>query len=521
MSRRAGLLLPLFSAASTRSWGVGELPDLAPFAEWLAAAGFTRLMILPIGTMAEGDTSPYSAVSAMAIDPIYIALDDVPDFVRAGGTDALPSDARAALDDARASTTVQYDRIRVAKQEAFDRAFVQFLADEWEQLTTRAASFAAYIGRERWWLDDYALYQAVVRATGATDWRTWPERLRARDPSAIDEARRQLSRDVLRQQYLQWIAETQWQEARAAARAHGVSVIGDLPFVVGHQSADVWARQQEFWLDVSAGAPPDAFSDTGQDWKLPTYDWQTIAGTDYEWLRQRGRRMAALYDGFRVDHLVGFFRTYGKPAVGKPFFSPSDEPTQIRQGERILQIFQESGAAVLAEDLGTVPDYVRAAMARLGVPGHKVLRWERRWREPNQPFIDPAAYPTVSVALTGTHDTEPIAMWWDVADPPERVAFAAQPAVHARGGVDPAQSFDHRIRDLVLDLAYTASSDDVFVTVPDLFGWRDRINTPGTVNDVNWTWRLPWPVDQLMQVPDAIERAHAIRALALASMRLA
>lgn len=520
MSRRAGLLLPLFSAASSRSWGVGELADLAPFAEWLAAAGFTRLMILPIGTMANGDSSPYSAVSAMAIDPIYIAMDDVPDFVRAGGVDALTPDSRAALEEARASSTVRYDRIRFAKTEAADRAFAQFLSDEWEQLTTRAAAFAAYIGRERWWLDDYALYQAVVRATGAADWRTWPERLRARDAGAIDEARRQLGRDVLRQQYLQWIAETQWQEARAAARAHGVSVIGDLPFVVGHMSADVWARQHEFWLDVSAGAPPDAFTDEGQDWKLPTYDWQTIARTDYDWLRQRSRRMAALYDGFRVDHLVGFFRTYGKPPVGKPFFNPGDEASQIHQGERILTIFQQSGAAVLAEDLGTVPDYVRATMARLDVPGHKVLRWERRWREPGRPFIDPAAYPTVSVALTGTHDTEPIAMWWDEAEVAERIAFAAQPAVQARGGVDPAQPFNDRIRDLVLDLAYASASDDAFVTMPDLFGWRDRINTPGTVNDINWTWRLPWPVDRLMQVTDFVDRARVSYALAVASGRL-
>ncbi len=269
--------------------------------------------------------------------------------------------------------------MRRAKIEALDLAFASFLRDEWQVMTARAAALAAYIARERWWLDDYALFQAIAGAAGTGDWPAWPPPVRDREPRALDEARRHFAREVLRQQYLQWIAETQWHTARAAARARGVRIVGDLPFVVATDSADVWARRGEFMIDVSAGVPPDAFSDTGQDWALPTYRWDVIAGTNFSWMRQRARRMAALYDSVRIDHLVGFYRTFGRTSAGHAFFNPADEPTQTWQGEQILRIFLESGAEVLAEDLGTVPDFVRASMARLGVPGCKVLRWERHY----------------------------------------------------------------------------------------------------------------------------------------------
>ncbi len=518
MTRRAGVILPLFSAASCESWGIGELPDLAPLSRWLGDGGFSRLMILPIGPMAAEQASPYSAVSAMAIDPIYIAVSRVPDFVAGGGEAALPEDARAALATARHSRRIVYEAVRRAKDAALEIAFARFTADEWEQLTPRAAALAGYIARERWWLDDYALFTALGRALGTPLWRTWPDALRTRQADAVDDLRRQLAREVLRHQYLQWIAETQWQDAREAARAAGVTVIGDLPFVVCHDSADVWTRQDEFLLDVSAGAPPDAFSETGQDWHLPTYNWPAMAATDYEWLRLRARRMAALYDGFRVDHLVGFYRTFGRPPEGEPFFTPAHEPDQVRQGERILTIFRESGAELMAEDLGIVPDYVRESLARMGVPGSKVLRWERRWRDPEQPFIEPSTFPPMSVAMTGTHDTEPLALWWESASPKERWLFTQLPACRIRD-VGPDDGWNHTVRDVLLEIAYSAGSNDIYAPLPDLFGWRDRINVPGTVGDSNWSWRLPWPVDALVHTPDAVERAVFCRALALASFR--
>src|SRR5262249_28960991 len=148
----------------------------------------------------------------------------------------------------------------------------------------------------------------------------------------------------------------------------------------------------------------------------PMYDWDAIAADDFRWLRERARRNADLFDGYRIDHLVGFYRTYGRSrAGGEGFFSPAEEWAQIALGECVLDVFRSAGAEVFAEDLGTVPDAVRASLARVGVPGLRVLRWEREWHTDGWPFRDPAAYPARSVATSGTHDTEPLAAWWDAA----------------------------------------------------------------------------------------------------------
>jgi len=512
--RHAGLLLPLSAATSSESWGIGELPDLLPLSRWLASAGFDRLMILPIGVVTPGDTSPYASQSAMAIDPTYIGLAHVPDFEAAGGVNALSAGARADLDAARAAEQVDYARVHRAKHEALALAFEWFHQHEWSIRSTRALSLASFISREGWWLDDWALYAAAAGAIGTADWRAWPEPIRDRHPAALDDVRRQLERQMLHHQYLQWQADLQWQGACLLARSEGVTVFGDMPFMVSAASPDVWARRDEFMLDVSLGVPPDAFSDTGQDWGMPTYRWDRIASTDYAWMRQRARRMDELYGGYRLDHLIGLFRTYGRPPQGDPFFNPADEAAQIAQGEALLEIFLEGDAVVIAEDLGVVPPFARVSMLKLGVPGCKVMRWERDWDAPGHPFLDPAQYPEVSAAMTGTHDTETLAGWWAVATPDERQAALALPLMRAAGLTDATMPWTDALRDAWLATAYESGSEELFVPAQDVFGWVDRINVPGTFNDRNWTWRLPWRVDHLMDVPAAQERAKFCRKLA-------
>jgi 4-alpha-glucanotransferase len=518
MSRHAGVAVPLFSIPSRGAWGIGEIPDLGVLSAWMASAGFSRVMLLPIVTMGADQTSPYSASSAMAIDPLYVAVGDLEDFVLAGGIAALSETTRFDLELAQGAHRVQYAAIRRAKREALELAFARFMLAEWAQLTPRGSELARYAAHERWWLDDYALFQAIAEQQ-AGSWRDWPAPIRDRDPKALDETRRRLSRRVLFHQYVQWIAEGQWQRARASAAAQGVTIIGDLPFVVDLHSADVWARADEFLLDVSLGVPPDAFSATGQDWGLPVYRWDVIAGRGFSWIHQRARRMAALFGAFRIDHVIGFYRTYGRPKQGEPFFIPRDEGSQLALGETVLRIFRESGAGVIAEDLGTVPGFLRPSLERLGVPGCKVLRWEREWDANGQPFVDPAMYPPLSAALTGTHDTHTLADWWDHAGYDERRAFLDLPAMRSLGITHLAQPWSAELRDAILTTAYESGSIEVIVPIQDVFGWRDRINVPGTVTEDNWTWRLPWPVDELAAVPAAVERAEYCRALATATGR--
>jgi 4-alpha-glucanotransferase len=427
-ARRAGLLVPLFSIPSTRSWGIGEIGDLEPMCGWLARAGQRVLLMLPINEMPVGESSPYSALSAMAIDPQFITLAAVEDFAAIGGEDALDPEWRARLAAARAASAVDYESVRALKSMALHLAFAQFQDYEWKRDTARAARFRAYTDEQAWWLDDYALFRALHAHHGERAWTDWPQPVRDRTPEALTNARIELDEQVRYRKYVQWIAGEQWTAARS--RMSGVSLFGDLPFAVSGDSADVWARQDEFNPALSVGVPPDAFSATGQDWGLPAYRWDVLADRDFDWLVQRARRNADLFDGYRVDHLVGFYRMFVRPlGGGNGVFMPAAQAEQTALGERILRIFGDAGAEIIAEDLGIIPDFVRESLTRLGIPGYRVFRWERHWHQPGQPYRDPAEYPPTSVATSGTHDTEPLVIWWERAEIEERRAAMEIPSI--------------------------------------------------------------------------------------------
>jgi len=503
--RQAGLLLPLFSVRVPGSWGVGEIPDLVPLAAYARAAGFSAVQVLPVNEASRGQNSPYSALSAFAIDPVYASLSQLPDFAAAGGLGALePRDREelAQLDRARA---VAWPRVRAVKGRALDLAFRAFYEKEWLPRSLRAAELSAFCVEVAPWLDDYALFAALHDDVFAgRSWTTWPAPLRDRDPAALDQARAELFERILYYSWLQWQLDLQWREARAATNKVGVELWGDLPFMVAPDSADVWARVGEFRLDARVGVPPDAFSATGQDWGLPVYRWDVMEKNDFAWMAERARRSAELYGAYRVDHVVGLYRTYYRPDDGgPPAFIPAEEPGQIRNGETMMRIFSK-GARVIAEDLGVVPDFVRRSLAALAIPGYRVLRWEKD----DTVFRDPAAWPAVSVATTGTHDTESSADWYDQLSEKERLAFLEIPGLAALKARAPA-AFDDGVRDAILGLIYASAAELCLVPYQDAMGARERTNTPGTVNDQNWSYRLPAPVEELLRQP-AVARLRAL-----------
>ena len=512
-SRLSGVLVPLFSIPSTRSWGIGEIGDLAPFAAWLRAAGFSLVQVLPLNEMTAGGQSPYSAMSAMAIDPIFISVADLEDFRALGGASAMGAAWQERLAAARAAATVDHRLVREVKNPALRAAFKRFATVDLEHGTLRAQRFHAWSVGAAWWLDDYALFRALHARESERSWVEWPPPLRNREEDTLRGAALELTAEILYRRYLQWVAAEQWTASRQALA--GIEVYGDLPFMVDADSADVWTRQGQFRLDASVGAPPDAFSATGQRWGLPPYRWDVCAATRYEWLALRARRTAELYDGYRIDHLVGFYRTFIFPdgqATG--YFAPADPREQVALGEQILRVVEAAGARIIAEDLGTVPDYVRDSLNRLGIPGYRVLRWEREWGVASRPFRDPDAYPEASVATTGTHDTDTLAVWWDGLNDVERSRVGAIPALKCRlpDGIDIAHaSFSTTVRDSLLEMLYASGSDFLILPVQDLFGWRDRINVPALIADSNWTWRLPWLSDTLLEQPEAAERATTLR----------
>ena len=522
-TRRSGILVPLFSIPSSRSWGIGDIGDVRPFTSWLAGAGQRILQLLPLNEMAGGASSPYSALSAMAIDPIYISLPDVPDFMALGGLAALSVEECERLAFAQRSPRIEYEIIRPIKHRALRMAFERFVEGEWSTGSERADSLRDYVAGEGWWLDDYTLFRAAHDREHARPWWEWPEDLRFRSPHGLSDARSALAGEIRFHQYVQWLAGQQWAAARQAAAANGVAIFGDVPFMVDHHSADVWTYQTSFHLDRSVGVPPDAFSADGQDWGMPAYNWDVLAVNGFDWLRERARRSATLFDGYRVDHLVGFYRTYSRLRSDRsqPAFAPADQPSQLRLGESVLRAFKSAGAEVIAEDLGVIPSFVRASLALLGVPGYRVFRWERRWHDPGQPFIDPTEYPAVSVATTGTHDTETLAVWWDSCPHEERYAVLATPTIRRlldRGDIV-NEPFVPQVRDVLLQGLLAAASNIVLMPIQDIFGWRDRINTPATVSPENWSYRLPWFSDELHASEAAAERQQRMRAWTLESRR--
>ncbi len=482
-TRRAGISVPLFALRSSRSWGIGEIGDIPEASRWLYAAHQSVLQILPLNELAPDESSPYSSLSAMAIDPQFISI-----WMLDGGDD-LERQYQRDIEAVRASARIDYLSVRRLKTKALRVLFNRFYESEWLRDTEHAAALRAYGVREAWWITEYSLFRAIRAQQGERPWTEWPEGLRDRQPAALDIARAELAREVLFYQYVQWIGDEQLRQVRHATP--DLEILGDFPFMVTRDSADVWSRRHDFVLDAQVGTPPDAFSETGQEWGLPPYNWDVARQSDFAWLRMRARRMAALFDGFRIDHLVGFYRTYVRPYDDRlPRFDPVEEQEQLALGEAIVGIMLDSGADVSAEDLGTVPPFVRRSLSSLGVPGYKVLRWE-----PDAPQM----FPPVSIAMTGTHDTETVAVWWESLLPDER----------ARYGMTSA-AYTSEVRDVLLEVMFNAGSNLILLPVQDVFGWRERINLPATISNSNWTYVLPWPVDRMLMEPEAVACARRL-----------
>jgi 4-alpha-glucanotransferase len=513
-TRRAGVLVPLFSLrgrpGGSTGFGVGEIPDIVPFARWAARAGFSVVQLLPVNEVSGGETSPYAASSAFALDPVYLGLDACEDFAAIGGRGALTDEDRAAIDAMADAPTVRWTLVRALKGRLLQRAFAHFRDREWRSGSARARAFDEFCASSKAWLDDYALF-AALHDKHETWWRDWPAPLRDRDPAALARAREELADAILGKRWVQWQLDEQWRHARWVAGEAGVQLMGDLPFMVSIDSADVWAHPEAFELDKRVGTPPDAFSAEGQDWGLPLYDWKALEKTDFAWIRARAARSAELYGLYRVDHVIGLYRTYyrttdpqaesaNKTAAG---FSPPEEKDQIALGERLLPILAE-GAEVVAEDLGMVPDFLRPSLTKLGIPGYKVMRWEK---EEDGSFRDPAEYPPLSVATNGTHDITTNAEWWDTLEPEEKKALLAVPGLtHLTAD----QPFDEAVRDALLRVVWQSPAALVLVPFQDALGSRERVNVPGTVAETNWSYRTAMDLTALEADGATVDRLRRL-----------
>lgn len=508
--RSAGALIPVFSIRASNDWGVGGMTELAGLGPLLERGGFRVLMVLPLLEPSPGQESPYSPVSAFALDPLYVSIDEVPDFVALGGRDAFDDADRAALAQARGAVSVRHDLVRPLKQKHLARCAARFFA---EGESERREDFALFREQTAEWLDEYALFRAL-KERHPESWRSWPEALRAHQD--LDAVKAELHERIQTLEYMQWIALRQLEGARAALAEHGISLGGDEPFLTAEDSADVWSRQDLYRFDATVGAPPDAFSETGQDWGLPPYNWDRIREEGYALFRARGHHAARQFDLTRIDHVVGLYRTYHRPLEGHGgWFVPEHEHEQLAQGEAVLSAFAEGGAALIAEDLGVIPDFVRESMDRLKMPGFRVMRWEER----DGRFRLTHEWPEISVATNGTHDTETTAAWWESLQPHEREKLYAYEKLGALPR-EVSTTYNRFVHDAMLETLYGSPSHLAIFPVQDLFGLRERINVPNTVGPHNWSWRLPWSLESMASEDHVLAQLDALHERAQRTGRL-
>ena len=485
-SRTAGILLPLSAMRAPADWGVGDFNSLKAWLGFLSAQGAKFVQILPLQETAPEMTCPYAAMSAFATDPVYMDMADVPDV------QASP-EAQAALralqpDIARwhAAARAPFCAVKKAKLEVLRLGYHRFLKDHAAAKTARWRAFEAYRAAQAGWLRDYAVFRALKEVFAWQTWTAWPEKLRDFDADAVAEFEAQYRELVLFYAYIQWLLDGQLRKAKVTAQRCGMYIFGDIPFATNLDSAEVWAERENFRLGCEIGAPADQFSRDGQRWGLPAYDWDYLQTHNWDLWRRKIRRVTELYDIFRLDHLVGFFRTYVfTPESPRGDFDVQGEANQMARGRNFLNMVLEEaqGKLPVGEDLGVIPPFVRRMLVDLRIPGYKVLRWER---EDNGYYREPRHYPQISLATTSTHDTETLRGWWETMDIYERKNIWEMISAQKTDGNVP---FNRDTQRAILRRVLGANSALALFAWQDLTGELARINVPGLVSDENWTYR--------------------------------
>jgi 4-alpha-glucanotransferase len=466
--RRAGLLLHPTSLP-----GPLEQGDLGPeayrFVEFLARSGLSVWQTLPLGPTHE-DFSPYQCLSVHAGNPRLINPDLLVEWGWLGEKGLNPT---ASCSDWLAVAHNGFQRHGGEAAQAEYHDFVQ---------------------AHDHWLQDYALYTALRGEQQDRSWVQWPAPLRDREPVALEEARRRLAATIEGVRFEQFVFFRQWHQLRRYANERQVLLFGDIPIFVAHDSAEVWAHRELFSVDEHgqaikvAGVPPDYFSETGQRWGNPQYDWDRMQAGNFQWWVERIATQLDLFDLARIDHFRGFEAYWEIDASAE---LAVDGRWVKAPGEALFECLQArfDPLPLVAEDLGTITPEVDALRARFGLPGMKVLQFAFDG-DPKNLYL-PHHHETDSVVYTGTHDNDTSLGWFNALD-------AGQQAM-VRGYLANSQE---EMPWLLIRAALMSVARLCMVPMQDFLAMDSgqRMNRPGTDNG-NWKWRFQWE-----QVPEGLEQ---------------
>lgn len=472
--RGSGVLLHISSLPSP--FGIGDMgPQAYEFVDFLSIARQSYWQVLPLNpTNEQRDDSPYSTNSSFAgnillisprllLEHGYIKSMDTSLFTDVNPKRAAYKEARDYKEDLLKSAYVS------AKERHFDPGFEQFCNKEAE------------------WLDDHSLYKALASEFQNVPWNRWPSDLRDRKPEALKDAQHRLRVRIEQEKFYQYLFAHQWEELKKYCHAKGVQIIGDLPMFVNHDSADVWAHREIFKLDQDlnpaffAGVPPDRFSNTGQLWYNPVYNWKKLTETRYQWWIKRFRRTFELFDIVRIDHFRGLVAYWEVPADKHDASGGLWENVPV--DDFFNAVFKQFYCfPVIAEDLGTITSDVKFVMSRLEFPGTKVLLFAFDNDDPLHPYL-PHTYEKNCMACTGTHDTNTVRGWF------EREASEADRARFFKYFGQKADSSPVNWK--MIRLLMMSSANIVIFPLQDILnlGEDSRMNNPA-VGKGNWRWRF-------------------------------
>jgi 4-alpha-glucanotransferase len=478
VKRSAGVLLHPTSLPGR--FGVGDLGDeLIVFLDWAESAGMRVWQVLPLNPPGYG-YSPYGCISSFAGNPLLIS----PQRLVEGGL--LPSigDVPEFPED-----HVDFDRVTAFKNEILRASFAHFEANGRNEQRAALKRFE----RDNKWLPEWALYAALKEKYEGKQWSAWPRELARREKEAIAAANEELADAVRFHKYVQWLFFTQWAAVREAAYARKIKIMGDVPIYVAGDSADVWANRSLFQLDENgeprfvAGVPPDYFSETGQRWGNPLYDWDKMRSQNFRWWVARIRANLRFADMLRLDHFRGFAAYWEIPAAERTAMNGRWVPGP---GRALFDAIRTAVGDVplVAEDLGFITAEVHELRRAIDIPGMKILQFG--FSHVDSPHL-PHRYEPETVVYTGTHDNDTARGWYETAPDAERALALEYLGCDSR-----------EFADTLMRAAYTSIAETAIVPVQDILnlGSDARMNRPGAKSD-NWSWRME---TSALGEPDAV-----------------
>lgn len=474
--RRSGILLHPTCLPSP--CGMGDMgPEAERFLRFLETSGQTVWQVLPLGVTDPAlGNSPYNSPSAFAGNPLLVS----PELLFQDGLLEAWD-----LEECEDCPPGRADHVRAGslRRRLLGRAFVRFF----QEGRGDVEAFHRFRREEGHWVEDFSLFMAIKDRLRGLPWTLWPEALRDREPDALEEQSRSLEREIEAHIFGQFLFFRQWARLRAQAAERGVCFLGDLPIYVSMDSADVWTNPEFFQLGLDrrplavAGVPPDYFSETGQFWGNPLYDWETMRQDGFGWWIRRLRHSLRLFDQVRIDHFRGLLHYWSIPADEKTAMGGQWEevPSAAFFGA-IKTAFPEM--PFVAENLGLItPDVVRA-MEDLSLPGMLVLLFAFGEGGGRNPYM-PHNHVRNNLVYTGTHDNNTVRGWWEEeADPQEKER------VRSYLGYDPETEGVHRA---FVRMAFASVAGLSIFPLQDLMGLGAgaRMNRPSSAGG-NWDWRL-------------------------------